>query len=145
MDIERILPKDSTYTSVVSRDSVRLFFLLAALNDVDVLACDVQNAYINAMTKETIWFRGGNEMGTDKGKVIVIVRALYGLKSSSARWRAHMAETLRNGGFTSCKADPDLWLRPAMKPDGSKIYEYVCAMWMIASSKGWIHQDSWIT
>ena len=118
-------PKDSTYASVVSRDSVRLFFLLAALNDVDVLACDVQNAYINATTKEKIWFRGGDEVGTDKGKVIVIVRALYGLKSSSARWREHMAETLRNGGFTSCKADPDLWLRPAMKPDGSKIYEYV--------------------
>jgi hypothetical protein len=118
-------PKDSTYSSVVSRDSVRLFFLLAALNDVDVLACDVQNAYINATTKEKIWFRGGDEMGSDKGKVIVIVRALYGLKSSSARWREHMAQTLRNGGFMSCKADPDLWLRPATKPDGSKIYEYV--------------------
>jgi hypothetical protein len=118
-------PKDSTYASVVSRDSVRLFFLLAAFNDVDVLACDVQNAYINATTKEKIWFRGGDEMGSDKGKVIVIVRALYGLKSSSARWREHMAQTLRNGGFMSCKADPDLWLRPATKPDGSKIYEYV--------------------
>ena len=118
-------PKDSTYSSVVSRDSVRLFFLLAAFNDVDVLACDIQNAYINAATKEKIWFRGGDEMGSDKGKVIVIVRALYGLKSSGARWREHMAQTLRNGGFTSCKADPDLWLRPATKPEGSKIYEYV--------------------
>jgi hypothetical protein len=77
-------PKDSTYSSVVSRDSVRLFFLLAALNDLDVLACDIQNAYINAATKEKIWFRGGDEMGSDKGKVIVIVRALYGLKSSGA-------------------------------------------------------------
>jgi hypothetical protein len=72
-------PKESTYSSVVSRDSVRLFFLLAALNDVDVLACDIQNAYINAETKEKIWFHGGDEMGSDKGKVIVIVRALYGL------------------------------------------------------------------
>jgi hypothetical protein len=37
-------PKDLTYSSVVSRDSVRLFFLLAALNNLDVLACDIQNA-----------------------------------------------------------------------------------------------------
>jgi hypothetical protein len=44
--------KDSTYSSVVSRDSVRLFFLLAAINDLDVLACGIQNAYINAATKE---------------------------------------------------------------------------------------------
>jgi hypothetical protein len=118
-------PKESTYSSVVSRDSVRLFFLLAALNDVDVLACDVQNAYINAGTKEKVWFRAGAEMGSDKGKVVVIIRALYGLKSSGARWREHMAQTLRNAGFSSCKADPDIWLRPAIKADGSKIYEYV--------------------
>ena len=72
---------------------MRLFFLLAALNDVDVLACNVQNAYINAETKEKVWFRGGDEMGPDKGKVVVIVRALYGLKSSGARWREHMAQT----------------------------------------------------
>jgi hypothetical protein len=64
-------------------------------------------------------------MGSNKGKVIVIVHALYGLKLSGARWREHMAQTLWNGGLTSCKADPHLWLKPATKADGSKIYEYV--------------------
>ena len=119
-------PKDSTYSSVVSRDSVRLFFLLAALNDVDVLACDIQNAYINAETKEKVWFRAGAELGANnKGKVVVIVRALYGLKSSGARFREHLAQTLRDAGFVSSKADPDVWLRAAVKPDGTKIYEYV--------------------
>ena len=47
-------PKESTYSSVVSQDSVHLFFLLAALNDINVLACDVQNAYINVATKEKV-------------------------------------------------------------------------------------------
>jgi Reverse transcriptase (RNA-dependent DNA polymerase) len=118
-------PKDSTYSSVVSRDSVRLLFLIAALNDMDVLACDIQNAYLNAPTKEKVWFRGGKEMGPDKGKVIVIVRALYGLKSSGARFRDHLAQTLRDAaGFTGCKADPDVWLRPAVKVTGEKVYEY---------------------
>jgi hypothetical protein len=64
-------------------------------------------------------------MGLDKGKVIEIFRAFYGLKSSGVQWQEHMAQTLWNKGFTSCKADPDLWLKPATKPDGSKIYEYV--------------------
>ena len=118
-------PKDSTYSNVVSRDSVCLFFLLAALNDVDVLACDIQNAYINAGTKEKVWFRAGAEMGIHKGKVVVIVRALYGLKSSGARFREHLAQSLRDAGFGSCKADPDVWLREAVKSDGTKIYEYV--------------------
>jgi hypothetical protein len=48
-------PKDITYSSVVSRDSVRLFFLLAALNDVEVLSCDIQNAYLMAQTKEKLY------------------------------------------------------------------------------------------
>ncbi len=36
-------PKDATYSSVVLQDSVRIAFLTAALNDLDVLAADVQN------------------------------------------------------------------------------------------------------
>ena len=118
-------PKDAVYSSVVSRDSVRLFFLIAALNDLQIKACDVQNAYINAPTKEKVWFRAGRELGSDAGKVVVIVRALYGLKSSGARFRENMAQTLRDAGFESCKADPDVWLRKAQKANGTKIYEYV--------------------
>jgi hypothetical protein len=34
-----------TYSTVVSRDSVRLAFLIAALNGIDIAACDVGNAY----------------------------------------------------------------------------------------------------
>ena len=27
--------------------------------------------------------------------------------------------------FTSCKTDPDVWIREAAKPDGTEYYEYV--------------------
>ncbi len=30
-------------------------------------------------------------------------------------------------GFKSCLADPDVWMRPAIKPDGSTNYEYLLA------------------
>jgi len=69
-------PASITYSSVVSRDSVRIAFL-------------------------------------------------YGLKSSGAAWRAHLANTLRQLGYKSCLADPDVWMRPATKPDGFQYYEYV--------------------
>lgn len=49
-------PKDSTYSSIVSaRVSVRIAFLVAALNDLNVLAADVQNAYLNAPMKAKVW------------------------------------------------------------------------------------------
>ena len=104
-------PSSITYLSVVSCDSVRLAFLIAGLNDLDVLAGDVPNAYLNAKCREKIWFEGGIETGEDRGKVLIVTRALYGLKSSGAAWRADLAATLRDLKFTSSQADPDVWIR----------------------------------
>ena len=47
--------KDETFASVVSRDTVRIFFLLAALNDMELLSCDIQNAYLAAPYTEKVW------------------------------------------------------------------------------------------
>ena len=47
------------YSSVVSRDSTRIAFLVAALNNLDILACDISNAYLNAPCQERIWFVSG--------------------------------------------------------------------------------------
>ena len=41
-------PLSSNYAGVVSRDSVRIAFTLAAMNGLDICAADVQNAYIQA-------------------------------------------------------------------------------------------------
>jgi hypothetical protein len=41
-------PSLMTYSSVMSRDSIRLAFLIAALNDIDIMSCDLENAYLNA-------------------------------------------------------------------------------------------------
>ncbi|KAI2500927.1 hypothetical protein MHU86_13534 [Fragilaria crotonensis] len=36
-----------------------------------------------------------------------------------------MAATLREGGFVSCRGDPDVWMRPKVKTNGDKYWEYV--------------------
>jgi Reverse transcriptase (RNA-dependent DNA polymerase) len=51
----------------------------------------------------------------------VIERALYGLRTSGARWHDRFADTLRDMGFASCRADPDVWLKYC-----DTHYEYVC-------------------
>ena len=43
-----------TYSSVVSRDSVWIAFTIAALNGVDVISCDLENAYLKEMCCENI-------------------------------------------------------------------------------------------
>ena len=67
----------------------------------------------------------GPEFGSNQGRPVLIVRALYGLKSSGARWRDHLATILREIGFTNSKADPDVWMRQSQKPSGFKYWEYV--------------------
>ena len=39
---QTVTPVALTYASVVSRDSVRIALTIAALNDLDVLSCDVK-------------------------------------------------------------------------------------------------------
>jgi hypothetical protein len=60
-----------------------------------------------------------------EGQKAIIKGALYGLKSSGARWQDHLANTLRDFGYTSCKANPDIWMKPKSKPSRDKYWEYV--------------------
>ena len=66
-------PDMFTYSSMVSRESITIGFLIAALNGLDVLAADIGNAYINAPCKEKIWTIAGPEFGSDQGQVMLIV------------------------------------------------------------------------
>ena len=120
-------PKENTYSSVPSRDTVRIFFLMAALNDCDVMAADIQNAYLTAPVKEKYYVKCGPEFGVNAGKTAKVVRALYGLPVAGAAFRSYLGQNLRTLGYVPMKADPDLWMRPAVKPDGIKYYEYLLA------------------
>jgi hypothetical protein len=95
------------------------------LNGLEVLGADIQNAFLTAPCKEKVWLQAGTEFGAEQGKNLLVVRALYGLKSASASFRAYMAKKLDEMGFKSSVADPDVWLRPALKIDGETYYEYV--------------------
>lgn len=46
------VPSYLSYSSVVSRETVRLSFMVASLNNLEILAADVGNAYLNATPKE---------------------------------------------------------------------------------------------
>lgn len=113
------VPSSITYSSVVSRDSVRIAFMLASLNNLDISACDIGNAYLNADCREKLWTIAGPEFGSDKGNVMIISKALYGLRSSGAAWRAKLADSLRDLGYFSSEADPDVWLSKETCSDNS--------------------------
>jgi Reverse transcriptase (RNA-dependent DNA polymerase) len=71
------------------------------------------NAYLESNTLEKIYIVGGKEFGCVglEGHTLVIVKALYGLKSSGARWWEVLADVLLQMGFKPSKADRDIWMR----------------------------------
>jgi hypothetical protein len=122
------VPAHASFSSVASRDSVRLTLLIAALNDLDVLSADIGNAYLNAPCRERVYVECGPELFGEeyKGRLAVIVRALYGLKSAGAAWRYHFSQYIENElGYKSTISDPDVYRKPMLKADGSKYYSYL--------------------
>ena len=114
------------YSSVVSRETVRIALMIAALNDLEVKSGNILNAYEQAPVTEKVWTTLGPEFGKDARKSAVIVKALYGPKSAGAASRSHLARCMESLGYQSCKAYPDLWLKPEVRPeDRVKYYSYI--------------------
>jgi len=116
-------PTSMTYSSVVARDSVRIALTIASLNSLNVSACDIGNAYLNAACREKLWTVAGTEFGSEQGSIMIIARALYGLKSSGAAWRSTLAQTMEQLGYSPTQADPDVWIKRATKNDGMLYYK----------------------
>ena len=53
-------------------------------------------------------------------------RSLWLLVAGVA-FRSYLGSNLRTLGYAPMKADPDLWMRSAVKPDGTEYYEYLLA------------------
>jgi len=91
-----------------------------------VCAADIENAYLQAPSPEKYYIICGPEFGLENiGRIAVIIRALYGGKSAGANYWRHVRTAMDEMGFSSCKTDPDVWMRVSVRADGSSYYQYV--------------------
>ena len=84
-------PAIITYASIVSRETVRIALMIAALNDLDDKLRNILNAYEHAPLKKKVWTTLGPEFSKDSRKNAAIVRALHSLKSAEAAFRNHLS------------------------------------------------------
>jgi Reverse transcriptase (RNA-dependent DNA polymerase) len=83
---------EGTYSGAVSLRTILIALVAAELNNLEIMVGDVSSAYLEAYTQEKVCFRAGPEFGTLEGHLRVIVRALYGLRTSGARWNDRFAD-----------------------------------------------------
>lgn len=111
---------------MVIRESAWLGFLIAALNDLQVLSADVAGACLNAPCAEKVHKIQGLEFGDNEVKVAIIRKALYGLTLAGFAWRSHCAKLMHISlEFHPCRADNDVWMRKVVKLNGELCWEYI--------------------
>ena len=114
------------YASVVSRETVRIELTITALNDLEVKASNIMNAFLTAPCAKKMWTTLGPEYGDDVGKKAIIVQALYGLKLEGARFGNHIVECMCLLGYEQCRANLDLWFKAQVRLyESFDYYEYV--------------------
>jgi hypothetical protein len=101
-------PVDSVYSSVVSL-RIRIITFISELNGCDTWSTDISCAYLESYTQEKVYIVAGPEFGGSKD-TLIIVKALYGLRSSGLRWSQRFADVLRDWDSSYLK-DKDIWMR----------------------------------
>ncbi|MEL7196229.1 MAG: reverse transcriptase domain-containing protein [Bacteroidota bacterium] len=114
-------PTESVYSGVVSLRGLRLVVFLGELNNLEAWAGDIGSAYLEAKTREKLYIIAGPEFKELEDHILLIYKALYGLRTSGARWHDRFADCMREMGFFASKAEPDIWMRA----QEDKYYEYI--------------------
>ena len=97
---------DSIYSGVVSTRSLRLTIFLSKSNNMRVWGADIGNAYLEATTNQKLYIVTGPEFEELQGHILVIHKALYGLKSSGLRLSQRIHDVMLQLNFNPCKLDP---------------------------------------
>ena len=96
-----------TYAPVTRLETIRLLCALAVKRDWEVRHVDVKTAYLNGDLDEEIFMEipeGYNE-GLE-GKVILLRKAIYGLRQAGRQWYRKLKEALKKFGLKQTASDP---------------------------------------
>ena len=88
-------------------------------------ATDIGNAYLEALTSEKVCIRAGPEFGPElEGHLLIIYKALYGLKTSGKAFGQLLQECLLDLGFVPSLAKASIYMRKC-PTEGADHYEYI--------------------
>jgi hypothetical protein len=122
------MPNSTTpsFAGVVSRESIRIALTYAALLGLPVWGGDIRNVYLQAPSSEKHFIICGPEFGFDYvGRVALVRHALYGGKVAGRDFWHHLWDCMGHLGFSSSRADPNVWIRLPKQSTGEEYYEYL--------------------
>lgn len=115
-------PKSLT-TLLFFQHSPHIVFLAASLNNIDLSACDISRMYLNSLYGKKVLFEAHPECWENTGKLMVVTRAIYNLKSSAKSLRMFCALSIKKIGYKPWMTDPNVYMKDKCTKDGR---EYWC-------------------
>ena len=99
-----------TFAPVVRINSLRLLLGLASSQKMIVHQLDVKTAYLNAILEEEVYMELPEGFG-EKGTIVKLKRAIYGLKQAGNTWYKTFREFLEVNNFKKLKSDSGVFCR----------------------------------
>jgi len=92
-------------------ESIRLVLAMASELNLYVHQMDVCTAYLNSDLSETVYMQKseGYTVGSKPGQVLLLKKAIYGLKQSGRAWNNKLDNVLRSIGFDPMSNEPCLY------------------------------------
>ena len=95
---------------------------IGELDGMEPWATDMRNAYLKARTSEKVYIRAGTEFGDLEVHLLIIFKALYGLKLSGKAFGQLLQECFLDLGFVPSLAKASIYMRKCPTND---YYEYI--------------------
>ena len=108
-----------TYAPVARLPSSRAIIAMANRLDLELHQVDIKGAYLNSelTADEVLYMRHPPGYREDNsGRVLRLLKSLYGLKQAGRRWYQKFTQILSSLGFAQCKVDQAVFFKHTKSP-----------------------------
>lgn len=95
-----------TFAPTPSASSIRILGALACRLDRDICHFDIEQTFVYSDLDSEMYLRFLSGCSSMSGKVVRLIKSLYGLKQASRQWHQLLMTTLKDIGSEQCFADP---------------------------------------
>ncbi|KAM3511814.1 hypothetical protein MY11210_004569 [Beauveria gryllotalpidicola] len=112
-DLQALTESEETYAATLAARSFRIVIALAAQFGMVIFQFDIKNAFTNAKRNDSHPVMCAMPEGFEEfGKVLLLHRALYGLRDSPYLWFQELSGTFKELGLIQCAEEPCVLYTP---------------------------------
>jgi hypothetical protein len=100
-----------TFAPMCRYATLRTMLAVAASKEYTLRQMDVKTAFLNADVEEEIYMRLPKGCGDNTGKIVRLLKQLYGIKQAPRGWHLKLRDALATKGFRASDYDPALFIK----------------------------------